>query len=89
MVDCGLNPELCMAMARLRQPLKGAFYTQKFLYQNFALLAILLKHLLFANCVIVDQAVVQLNYGAYLSWASYDFLVQSRCFVIISHSKRT
>jgi len=55
----------------------------EFLSQNFALLAVLLKHLLLANCVIVDQAVVQLNCSAHLSWASYDFLFQSNCFVII------
>jgi len=72
-----------MATAGPRQLLKGVFYTQKFLSQNFALLAVLLKHLLLANCVIVDQAVVQLNCSAHLSWASYPFLVQSNCFVII------
>jgi len=48
-----------MATAGPRQPLKGVFYTQ-FLSQNFALLAVLLKHLFLANRVIVDQA-VQLN----------------------------
>jgi len=37
-----------------RQPFKGVFYTQKFSPQNFALLALLLKHLLLASCVIVD-----------------------------------
>jgi len=72
-----------MATAGTRQPLKCVFYTQKFLSQNFALLAVLLKHLLLVNCAIVDQAVVQLNFSARLSWASYDFLVQSNCFVII------
>jgi len=55
----------------------------EFLSQNFAALAVLLKHLLLANCVIVDQAIVQLNCSAHLSWASYDFLVQSNCFVMI------
>jgi len=48
-----------MATAGIRQPLKGVFYTQKFLSQNLAFLVVLLKHLLLANCVIVDQAVVQ------------------------------
>ena len=81
MADCGPNPDLWMAGHR--QLLRGVFYTQKFLSQNFALLVVLLKHLLLANCVIFDQAVFQLNCGAYLSWASYDFLVQSNCFVII------
>jgi len=81
MADRGPNPDLWMATAGPRQPLKGVFYTHKFLYQNFTFLAILLKHLLLANCVIVDQAVVQLNCSARLSWASCDFLVH--CFVII------
>jgi len=83
MADRGPNPDLRMATARPRQPLKGVFYTQKFLSRNFALLAILLKPLLLANCVNVDQAVVQLNCSAHLSWSSYDLLVQSNCFVII------
>jgi len=72
-----------MATPGPRQPLKGGFYTQKFLSQNFSLLLVLLKHLLLAKCVIVNQAVVQLNCSAHLSWASYNFLVQSNCFVII------
>jgi len=83
MADCGLNLDLWLATAGPRQPLEGVFYTQKFLSQNFARLAVLLKHLLLANCVIVDQAVVQVNCSAHLSWASYDVLVQSNCFVII------
>jgi len=76
MVDRRPNPDLWMAKAGPRQSLKGVFYTQKFLSQNFALLAVLLKHLLLVNCAIVDQAVVQLNCSAHLNWASYDFLVQ-------------
>jgi len=83
MADRGPNPDLWMATVGPRQPLKGALYTQKFLSQNFALLAVLLKHLLLINCAIVNQAFVQLNCSAHLSWASYDFLVQSNCFVII------
>jgi len=51
---------------------------QKFLSQNFALLAVLPKHLLLANCVTVDQAVF--CFSAKLQrtpeWASYAFLVQ-------------
>ena len=31
MADRGPNPDLWMAMAGPRQPLKGVFYTQKFL----------------------------------------------------------
>jgi len=54
MADRGPNPDLWLATAGPRQPLKGVFYTQKFLSQNFALLVVLLKHLLLANCVIVD-----------------------------------
>ena len=54
MADRGPNPDLWMATAGPRQPLKGVFYTHKFLYQNFTFLRILLKHLLLANCVIVD-----------------------------------
>jgi len=72
-----------MATAGPRQALEGVFYTQKFSSQNFALLAILLKHLFFTKYVIVDQAVVQLNCSAHLSWASYHFFVQINCFVII------
>jgi len=34
------NPELWMATGGPRQPLKGVFYTQKFLSQNFALLVV-------------------------------------------------
>jgi len=83
MADRGPNPDLCMVTAGPRQPLKGVLYTLKFLSQNFAFLAVLLKHLLLANCVIVDQAVVQLNWIAHLTSASYDFLVRSNCFVII------
>ena len=83
MVDRGPNPDLWMATAGPRQPLEGVLYTQKYLSQNFSLLAVLLKHLHLANCVIVDQADVQLNCSAQLSWASYDFLVQNNCFVII------
>jgi len=83
MADRGPNPDLWMATAGPRPPLKCVFYTQMFLYLNFALLAVLLKYLLLANCVIVDQAVVQLNCSAHLSWTSYDFLVQSNCFAII------
>jgi len=49
---------------------QSVFFTQKFLSQNFALLAVLPKHLFLANCAIVDQAVVQLNCSAHLSWAS-------------------
>jgi len=73
MADRGLNLDFWMATARPRQRLKGVFYTHKFLSQNFALLAVLLKHLLLANCVIVDQAVVQLNCNAHLSWAAMIF----------------
>jgi len=76
MVDRGPNPDLWMATAGPCQPLKGVLYTQKFLSQNFALLAVLPKHLLLANSVIVDQALVQLNCSAHLSWASYAFSVQ-------------
>ena len=83
MADRGPNPDLGMATAGPRQPLKGVFYIQKFYFQNFPLLAVLLNHLFLANCVIVDQAIVQLNYNAHLSWVSYAFLVQSNCFVII------
>jgi len=83
MADSGPNPDLCMATAGPRQSLKGEFYTQKFLPQNFALLSVLLKHLLLVICVIVDQAVVQINCRAHLSWARYDFSVQSNCFVTI------
>jgi len=54
MADRGPNPDLWMAKAGPRQLLKGVFYTQKFLSRNFALLVVLLKHLLLANCVIVD-----------------------------------
>jgi len=54
MADRGPNPDLWMATAGPRQPLKGVFYTQKFLSQNFAFLVVLLMHLLLANCVIVD-----------------------------------
>ena len=54
MADRDQNPDLWMATAGPRQPLKGVFYTQKFLSQNFVLLAVHLKHLLLANCVIVD-----------------------------------
>jgi len=54
MADRGPNPDLWMATAGPHQPLKGVFYTQKFLSQNFALLVVLLKHLLLANCVIVS-----------------------------------
>ena len=67
MADRGPNPDFWMATVGFRQPLKGVFYTQKFFFQNFALLAVLLKHLLIANCVIVDQAVVQLNCSAHLN----------------------
>jgi len=54
MADRGPNPDLWMAKAGPRQLLKGVFYTQKFLSRNFAFLVVLLKHLLLANCVIVD-----------------------------------
>jgi len=67
MADRGPNPDLWAVTAGPRQPLKGIFFTQKFLSQNFSLLAVLLKHLLLANCVIVDQAVVQLNFSAHLT----------------------
>jgi len=83
MADHGSNPDLWVATAGPCQPLIAVFYSQKFLSQNFAFLGICLKHLLLANCVIVDQAVVQLNCSAHLRWASYNFLVQSYCFVII------
>jgi len=42
MADRGPNPHLWMVTAGPRQPLKGLFYTQKFLSQNLALLAVLL-----------------------------------------------
>ena len=83
MAGRGPNPDLWMETAGPHQPLKGVFYAQKFLSYNSALLAVLLKHLLLANCLIIDQAVVQLHCSAHLSCASYDFLVQSICFVII------
>jgi len=54
MADHDPNPGLWMATAGPRQPLKGVLLTQKFLSQNFALLVVLLKHLLLANCVIVN-----------------------------------
>jgi len=41
MADRGPKPELWMATAGPRQPLKDVFYTQKFLSQTFALLAVL------------------------------------------------
>jgi len=54
MAHRGPNPDLWMVTAGPRQPLKGVFFTQRFLSQNFSLLAVLSKHLLLANCVIVD-----------------------------------
>jgi len=79
MEDRGPNPDLWMATAGPRQPLKGVFYTQNFLSQIFALLTVILKHLLLANCVIVDQAVVQLNCSAHSSVAnpSYNEYIKS------------
>ena len=50
MVDRDLNPDLWMATVGPCKPLKGVFSTQKFLSQNFAILAALLKDLLLANC---------------------------------------
>ena len=44
MADCGPNPYLWMVTTGPRQHLKGVLYTQKFLSQNVALLAVLLKH---------------------------------------------
>jgi len=44
MADRGPNPGLWMVTAGPRQPLKGVLYIQKFLSQNVALLAVLLKH---------------------------------------------
>jgi len=44
-MDRGPNLDLWMATAGPHQPRKGVFYTQKFLSQHFALLAVLLKHL--------------------------------------------
>jgi len=82
MAELGPNSDLWMVTARPRQPLKGVFYIQSF-YPKISLLAVLLKHLLLANCVIVNKAVVQLNCSAHLSWESYDFLVKSNCFVLI------
>jgi len=67
MAERGPNPDLWMETVGPRQPLKSVFYTQMFLSQNFALLAVFLKYLLLANCVIVDQSAVQLNCCADLS----------------------
>jgi len=50
MADLGPNPDLWMLTAGPRQPLKSLFYTQRFLSQNIALLAVLLKQLL-DNCI--------------------------------------
>jgi len=47
-----------------RQPLKGLFYTQKFFILNFCSFGRTSKNFPLANCVIVDQAVVQLNCNA-------------------------
>jgi len=44
MVDHGPNSDLWMVTTGPRQPLKGAFHTQKFLPQNFVFLPVLLKH---------------------------------------------
>jgi len=44
MADRGPNPDLWMVTAGPRQPHKGVFFTQKFLSQNLALLAVHLKH---------------------------------------------
>jgi len=73
MADHGPKPDLWMATAGPRQPLKGVFYTHKFLSQNFALLGVLPKHLFLANCVIADQAVAQRNFSAHLGSVSYAF----------------
>jgi len=43
MADRGPNPHLWMVTAGPRQPLKGVPYIQKFLSQNGALLAVLLR----------------------------------------------
>jgi len=44
-----------------------------FYLEIFVLLTVLLKHLLLANCVIVDQAVVQLNSSAQSSVANSSY----------------
>jgi len=51
MADCGPNPDLWMVTVGPRQHLKSVLYIQKFLYQYVAHLAVLLKHLLLANCI--------------------------------------
>jgi len=50
MADHGPNPDLWILTAGPGQPLKGLLYTQKFLSQNLALLAVLLNQLL-DNCI--------------------------------------
>jgi len=84
MADRGPNPNLWMVTAGPRQPLKGVFFTQKFLSQNFSLLAAFPKHLLLANCVIVDQAVVQLNCSEQLSFGSKQVFPHN-CSIIARH----
>jgi len=81
MADRGPNPDLWAATAGPRQPIRGVFLYAEVFIPIFWAFGRTFKHL--PNCVIVDQGVVQLNCSAHLSWASYDFSVQSKMFVII------
>jgi len=51
MADRGPNPDLWMVPVGPRQLLIRLFFTQKCLSQNLALLAMLLKKQLLANCM--------------------------------------
>jgi len=52
MANCAPNPDLWLVKARPRQPLKEVFYANRFLSHNLVLLAVVLKHLPLANCII-------------------------------------
>ena len=63
MADSGLNPDLWTVKAAPHQPVKGVFYTQRFLSKNLALLAVLLRQLYNCQssfCLIILQRTIEL-----------------------------
>ena len=56
MADRGPNPDLWTVKAGPHQALKKVFYLKKFLSQNIAFFAMLLRYKLLISSITVDQA---------------------------------
>jgi len=82
MADRGPNPNLWMATTGPCQLLKGVFYIQKFLSQNFSLLAVLLKHFTPRQLCDCRSSCCSAKLQCTPELGKLRFLVESNCFLI-------